>query len=167
MASALAVFCPGGAVWWFASARAIATLIRAYFTDAQRRRSLPFGPNITAVMKSCCQGHLQRVLLVPPVHAQPTVRTLLRCPSFVVAMHRHVDHLASYAKKGNTNIEFGQEDFPRLSSWFTFWSGFRPRRVHKRDAPCFASMTKKHCLWCSKQHKISREDRFPMLCAAV
>ena len=51
-------------------------------------------PNITAVMKGCCQGHLQRKLLVPPVHAQPTVTTPLRCPSFVVAMQRHVNHWA-------------------------------------------------------------------------
>ena len=46
-------------------------------------------------------------LLVPPVHAQPTVTTPLRCPSFVVAMHRHVDHWAStidHATKGNTNL---------------------------------------------------------------
>ena len=40
MASALAVVCPRGAVWCRASARAIATLIRAYFRYAQRRRSL-------------------------------------------------------------------------------------------------------------------------------
>ena len=52
------------------------------------------GPNITAVMKGCCQGHLQRKLLVPPVYAQPTVTTPLRCSPFVVAMQRHVDHWA-------------------------------------------------------------------------
>ena len=58
---------------------------------APQRRVVRHGPNITAVMKGCCQGHLQRKLLVPPMHAQPTVTTPLRCPSFVVAMHRHVD----------------------------------------------------------------------------
>ena len=37
------------------------------------------GPNITTVMKGCCQGHSQRKLFVPPVHAQPTVTSSLRC----------------------------------------------------------------------------------------
>ena len=49
-------------------------------------------PNITAVMKGCCQGHLQRKLLVPPVHAQPTVTSPLRCPTAVVATQRRVVH---------------------------------------------------------------------------
>ena len=65
------------------------------------------GPNITAVMKGCCQGHLQRKLFVPPVDEQPTVTTPLRCPSFVVAMQRHVNHCAQtsdHTKKGNTNL---------------------------------------------------------------
>ena len=57
------------------------------------------GPNITAVMKGCCQGDLQRKLLVPPVHAQPTVTTPLRFPTAVVAMHRHVDHWAKVSQK--------------------------------------------------------------------
>ena len=37
---ALAVFGLRGALWWFTSARAIATLIRAYLKYARRRRSL-------------------------------------------------------------------------------------------------------------------------------
>ena len=41
----------------------------------------------------------------------------------------------SHGFPARTSIEFGQED-PRLSSWFTFWCGCRPRRVHQRDAPC-------------------------------
>ena len=49
------------------------------------------------------QEHLQRELLVPPVHAQPTVTTPLRCRSFVVAMQGHVDHWAS--TKGHTKEE--------------------------------------------------------------
>ena len=40
VASALAVVCPRFAVWCRASAKAIATLIRAYFRYARRRRSL-------------------------------------------------------------------------------------------------------------------------------
>ena len=40
VALALAVFCPRGAVWWRASARAMATLIRAYLKYARRHRSL-------------------------------------------------------------------------------------------------------------------------------
>ena len=54
-------------------------------------------------MNGCCQGHLQRELLVPPVHAQPTVTTPLRCPTAAVAMHRHVDHWAR--TKGLTKKE--------------------------------------------------------------
>ena len=61
------------------------------------------GPNITAVMKGCCQGHLQRELLVPPVHPKTTLTAPPRCTVFVVAMHRHVDHWAS--TKGHTKEE--------------------------------------------------------------
>ena len=34
---------------------------------------------VPEVVKGCCQGHLQRKLLEPPVHAQPTVTSPLRC----------------------------------------------------------------------------------------
>ena len=37
---ALAILCPRGAEWWLLSARAMATLIRAYRKCARRRRSL-------------------------------------------------------------------------------------------------------------------------------
>ena len=46
------------------------------------------GPNITAVMKGCCQGHLQRELLMPPVHPKTALTAPPRCTMFVVAMHR-------------------------------------------------------------------------------
>ena len=42
----------------------------------------------------------------------------------------------SHGVPARTCVEFGQEDLPRLSSWFTVWCGFGPRRVHTRDAPC-------------------------------
>ena len=43
-------------------------------------------------MKGCCQGHLQRELLMPPVHPKTALRAPPRCTVFVVAMHRDVDH---------------------------------------------------------------------------
>ena len=52
------------------------------------------------VMLHCSQDHQ---LLVPPVHAQPTVTASLRCSTAVIAMHRHVDHWArneGLTKKG-------------------------------------------------------------------
>ena len=67
------------------------------------------GPNITAVMKGCCQGgHLQRKLLVPPVHAQTTVTSPLRCaPPSWSPLRRHVDHWAQtsyHTKKGKHKL---------------------------------------------------------------
>ena len=53
------------------------------------------------------QEHLQRELLVPPVHPKTALTAPPRCTVFVVAMQRHVDHWASpkdHAKKGNTNL---------------------------------------------------------------
>ena len=41
------------------------------------------------------QEHLQRELLVPPVHPKTALTAPPRCTVFVVAMQRHVDHWAS------------------------------------------------------------------------
>ena len=59
------------------------------------------------MLMGCCQGHLQRKLFVPPVHAQPTVTTSLRSTSFVIAMHRHVDFWAltkGHQNRSNTHL---------------------------------------------------------------
>ena len=69
-----------------------------------RRVVLPVLPwGAVRVMLHCSQDHLQRKLLVPPVHAQPTVTATLRCSTVVIAMHRHVDHWAR--TKGLTKKE--------------------------------------------------------------
>ena len=46
------------------------------------------------------QEHLQRELLVPPVHPKTALTAPPRCTVLVVAMQRHVDHWAS--TKGHT-----------------------------------------------------------------
>ena len=47
------------------------------------------------------QEHLQRELLVPPVHPKTALTAPPRSTVFVVAMHQHVAHWAS--TKGHTN----------------------------------------------------------------